>query len=84
MNTEQLRIDFEKICKIIEWNPTDKDLINISLEFETLLKQGEQLSIGKCQGIINKYCPDALCMILDGVDNSDLNSLLTIAIKKSK
>jgi hypothetical protein len=82
MRNELLKKELEKICKIHKWNPSDNELDNIRREYSTLLAQGRKLRIGDCQQVISKHCPDAILMICEGADNSDLNSLLKGALNK--
>lgn len=76
--------DLERICSIYSWSPSDGELVSIKNEIERLLKEGIEIGRNDLNIIIGKYCTNAITCITEGVDNSDLNTLLAIAINKSK
>jgi hypothetical protein len=84
MRNDLFKQQLEKICKIHNWNPTDANLDSIRVEFEILLIQGRELKMRECQDVINKHCSNVTFLTFEGVDNSDLNALLAIAITKTK
>jgi hypothetical protein len=67
-------------CNLIDWHPTSLQLENIKNDIKQLLKVGVTLSIADCQRIIVKHCGSTQMLVTKGVDNSDLNTLLAIAI----
>jgi hypothetical protein len=77
------KIFLEKHCRIVKWTPTDYQISLIFSDFSKRIDKGETLSISDCQGIILKYCPDSQFMFFDSVDNSDLNTLIILAMKKN-
>lgn len=85
MPLNDFRKEIESICKIIEWKPTeptDKQLESIRNDFDKLLEKKEKLTIGVCQGVITRHCPKTIYLLREGVDNSDLNALLSSAVKQ--
>jgi hypothetical protein len=84
MANEILKKDLERILKIHSWNPTDSELERILIEFNNLLARGLKLNIATCHGVIIKYCSNVIFRLFESVDNSDLNALLSQAMKKTK
>lgn len=72
----------EKVCKIRDWSPNQNQLSSILAHFESEIRKGKSHTISDCQGIISTYCPGTKFFFYDGVDNSDLNALLLLAMKK--
>ncbi|ENT6810196.1 TPA: hypothetical protein I7126_23335 [Vibrio vulnificus] len=69
-------------CNLINWNPTPLQLKAIQKEIEEAIANGKRLSRSDCQHIVVKHCGSTEMMLLDSVDNSDLNTLLSLATKK--
>ncbi|MCX9515177.1 hypothetical protein IG528_17665 [Vibrio cholerae] len=69
-------------CNLINWNPTPSQLKAIQKEIEEAIANGERLSRSDCQHIVVKHCGSTEMMLLGSVDNSDLNTLLSLATKK--
>jgi len=83
MTNETLKRDLERILKIHSWNPTESELERIRIEFNNLLARGLKLNIATCHGVISRYCSNVIFRIFEGVDNSDLNALLSQAMKRN-
>lgn len=80
----QFKKDLESICSIFSWNPTGHQLESLRNEINLLLKQGKAFDKNALHRLIEKHCPGAVTLSTKGIDNSDLNALLTIAINRSK
>lgn len=68
-------------CRLIDWHPTPAQLYSIAHEIDYEINSGKVISRTVCQNIISRHCGVTKVFLTDGVDNSDLNVLLTIAIK---
>lgn len=80
--TKLTKDDISQICSVYSWNPSADQLSSIIEEITNLVEQGKKLSKSECQSIISRHCPDAQFLLLEGVDNSDINTLLALAMKK--
>jgi len=72
----------ERLCKIRKWAPTEFQIEQIVNHIESEIKNGIIHTVSDCQGIISNYCKGATFYLTDGIDNSDLNALLLLALKK--
>jgi len=76
MNLEELKKQLEREFLITKWNPTDSQLqeiaYKISLLKEPICKQDVNKIILEVHGSIE-------CIVLEGMDNSDLSTLLLLA-----
>ncbi|WP_421183358.1 hypothetical protein [Aeromonas dhakensis] len=80
MKYDALKIEIEKSCKIVSWNPSQQQLEKIAIEIELT----KPTSAGQVEGIVASVCPGTTFMCLEGVDNSDVRTLLALAIQASK
>lgn len=71
-------------CNLIDWHPTLQQLENIKNDIEWLLKSGKTLSRSDCQNIVVRHCGSTRMLLTKGLDNSDLNTLLAMAIASAK
>ncbi|MDD2468330.1 MAG: hypothetical protein PHI97_30490 [Desulfobulbus sp.] len=76
----QLKKELERTCKIYKWNPSTEQIANILREINELHSLDKSISLPEITGIVSSNCPDALFLVQEGVDNSDLNTLLAMAI----
>lgn len=74
--------ELAKLCHISQWNPSEKQIALIEQELLAIINNGEVINRARCQKVVAKHCPNTIFMLLDSVDNSDLNTLLMLAIKK--
>lgn len=65
------------------WNPTDAQLDLIRNAIDRKIKAGERVSSSELQSVVIRICGSIRVMVTSSVDNSDLNALLTSAMKKS-
>lgn len=71
-----------EICGIENWSPTSSQLDAIEKEISEDISLGKRLTRTDCQNIVAKHCGPVRMLMLKGADNSDLNTLLALAIKK--
>lgn len=67
-------------CNLIDWRPTSAQLEKIKSDIEASLASGKILSRTDCQNIVVKHCGSTRMFLTKGADNSDLNTLLAMAI----
>ncbi|MEI6707068.1 MAG: hypothetical protein WCK96_08035 [Methylococcales bacterium] len=73
---EKFKTSLESVSNVIKWNPTKSDLEKIAL----CVTEKSPSSPSEIDSIIAEICPDSLFACLEGIDNSDLNTLLAMAI----
>lgn len=73
--------DIVQICSIYSWNPSDTQFSKIIEEITTLVERGRKIDNVELHDIILKYCPATQFYCVEGVDNSDINTLLLLAMK---
>lgn len=64
--------------------PTPQQIQLISLEVRQLHRYGVTLDLAKWQDLVKKYCPSAGGWAYRGLDNSDLQALLTLALQATE
>ena len=65
----------ERTLKIVSWSPTEHDLITIAREVaRARVNAPDDLS-----NIVSRVCPETLRIFTEGLDNSDLRTLLILA-----
>lgn len=69
--------DLERIFKIIRWDPTQEQITLINAEIERRLSLHQS-----CAGVIELFVENVLFISTEGIDNSDLNLLLSMVAKK--
>lgn len=65
----------EQTCSIIEWNPSSPQLLKIA----GLLATRRPARKSDADTVISQVCPGTRFLLTEGVDNSDLNTLLAMA-----
>lgn len=70
-------------CNLEDWHPTASQLSAIENEILNSMRSGKTLSRTDCQNIVVRHCGSVRMLLLKGVDNSDLNTLLLQAIQQS-
>lgn len=73
----QFKVALEDACSIIAWNPTALQLQQIAKQ---LLKDSA-IANSDLNGIISSVCPNATFLVTEGIDNSDLRTLIAMAIQ---
>jgi hypothetical protein len=78
MNIKALKTELESALMITKWSPTDDQLFEIARKLKSFKGDSTELSIEKIvMGVVGSY----ESMILEGIDNSDLTTLLMLATK---
>jgi len=78
MSMNTLKKELESALLITEWSPTDNELKEIAKRLKEFRGEPTKSNIGKIVlEIVGSY--QAICM--EGVDNSDLTTLLLLATK---
>ena len=78
MNTENLKKELEAILLITDWSPSESDLHEIARRIKSLSQTATKSDIEK---IVYDVVGSYECMALEGIDNSDLTTLLLMATK---
>lgn len=77
---EQLKEEIVKVCGVISWKPTDKQLLEIAKKLSEL----NSPSVNDVHAVVGSVCPDETYLCLEGIDNSEVQTLLAIAIRVAK
>lgn len=72
LNKQQI----ESIFLIASWSPSPSDIAKINERLGKALQGGESITTTSGQSIVSTVCPDALLIVREGIDNSDLNTML--------
>ena len=64
--------------------PTPQQIQSISLEVRQLHRYGVSLDLAQWHEIVKKHCPSTGRWVYRGVDNSDLQALLTLALQATE
>ncbi|WP_348731320.1 hypothetical protein [Rheinheimera texasensis] len=78
MSMKGLKKELEAALLITDWSPTESDLREIALQIKGLKGKASKLDIEK---IVSAVVGPYEYMILGGVDNTDLTTLLLLATK---
>lgn len=76
---ENFKRELEVAYKIVQWNPTERQLFRIAQYIRNNPENIDQVSAYICD-----ICDDVLLGLFEGVDNSDLNYLIALATKTVK
>jgi hypothetical protein len=79
MNYNALKMEIEKACMIASWQPSQQQIEKIANE----ISRTKPTSESEVEGIVASICPDTIFTCLEGVDNSDVRTLLALAIQAS-
>jgi hypothetical protein len=61
--------------------PTPEQLNKIKNELRSIINSGRKISHVEFRDVVLKYCRKGLLLALDSVDNSDLDTILMLALK---
>ncbi len=75
-----LKTAIAEVCTIAKWNPTQEQLNSIALE----IIRTKPNSASDVEAIVAKECPDTIFLVMEGIDNSDIRTLLSLAIAATK
>ncbi|MDL0433991.1 hypothetical protein QPM17_22885 [Marinobacter sp. TBZ242] len=78
MSTENLKKELEAALLITDWSPTERDLREIAIRIKGLRGTVSKIDIEK---IVHDVVGSYESMAMEGVDNTDLTTLLLMATK---
>jgi hypothetical protein len=78
MSTENLKKELEAALLITDWSPTESEIREIARRIESLKGAASKANIEK---IVLDVVGSYECVSMEGVDNSDLTTLLLMATK---
>lgn len=81
MSMENLKRELEAALLITDWSPTEYELREIASRIKRL---GGAVSKTDIEKVVYEVVGSYECMILEGVDNTDLTTLLLLATKTTK
>jgi len=81
MSMENLKRELETALLITDWSPTEGELREIAHRIKRLGSAASKIDIEK---VVHDVVGPYECMFLEGVDNTDLTTLLLLATKTTK
>lgn len=78
MSAENLKKELEAALLITDWSPAESEIREIARRIENLKGIASKADIEK---IVHDVVGSYECMIMEGVDNTDLTTLLLMATK---
>jgi hypothetical protein len=81
MSIENLKKELEATLLITDWSPTEADLNEIARRIKVLDDSASKADI---EEIVYDVVGSYECMMMDGIDNTDLTTLLILATKTTK
>lgn len=81
MSIENLKKELEATLLITDWSPTEADLNEIARRIKAL---GSSASKADIERIVYNVVGSYECMMMEGIDNTDLTTLLILATKTTK
>lgn len=81
MSIENLKKELEATLLITDWSPTEADLNEIARRIKVL---GGSASKANIEKIVYDVVGSYECMMMEGIDNTDLTTLLILATKTTK
>ncbi len=81
MNLQKFKTQIELALTITKWSPTDNQLLKIAQKLKEFQGKPTKLDITE---IVSSVVDDYEIMALEGLDNSDLTTLLLLATKVEK
>lgn len=76
-NLSEFKSHLEKLFKIAYWNPTTSQLKQIANVCT------KNTSVDDLHAIVTTVCPDTIFVSQEGIDNSDIRTLLALAIQSA-
>jgi hypothetical protein len=77
MSYSVFKKEVEKLCGIVSWTPSQKQIENIAIE----ICRAKPKSKSEVERIVASVCPGTTFICLEGVDNSDIRTLLALAVQ---
>jgi hypothetical protein len=81
MSMENLKKELEAALLITDWSPTEADLNEIARRIKSLGGLALKADLEK---IVYDVVGSYECMMMEGIDNTDLTTLLILATKTTK
>jgi len=81
MSTENLKKELEAALLITKWSPTERELHEIARRIKSLSSATSKADVEK---IVLDVVGSYECVSMEGVDNTDLTTLLLMATKTTK
>ncbi|MBY6209374.1 MULTISPECIES: hypothetical protein [Halomonas] len=81
MSIGNLKKELEATLLITDWSPTEVDLNEIARRIKAL---GGSASKADIEKIVYDVVGSYECMMMEGIDNADLTTLLILATKTTK
>jgi hypothetical protein len=81
MSIENLKKELEATLLITDWSPTEVDLNEIARRIKVL---GGSASKADIEKVVYDVVGSYECMMMEGIDNTDLTTLLILATKTTK
>ena len=81
LNLLSFKATLETICRIRKLDISDAQLKSVAQKIKTLAAQKESINASDVQNIILEVVPTISVMALEGIDNSDLKTILLLATK---
>lgn len=78
MNILRLKAELELVLMITKWSPTDDQLLEIAKRLKSFKVEPTKSNIKQ---VVSDVVGDYESMLLEGLDNSDLTTLLMLATK---
>ena len=79
-DVQNFQRSLERSLLIHRWNPTTTEIIRIA----RLFARSESKDQGHLISLVTEVCPSTIFMINEGGDNSDLRTLVAMAIQVAK
>ncbi|WP_061945128.1 hypothetical protein [Collimonas pratensis] len=80
-NIQAFRAELEKRCKIYKWNPSDEELQGIAAEIAHLAVTVANIDRDTLVGVVTRHAKVDSFLLTEGIDNSDLKTLLLLATR---
>jgi hypothetical protein len=71
----EFKLELERRLKIVKWSPTEQDIKVIAQK----VSRSQATDHGDLCKIVSGVCPGTLQIVTEGIDNSDLRTLLVLA-----
>lgn len=81
MSTENLKKELEATLLITKWSPTESELHEIARRIKSLSSATSKADVEK---IVLDVVGSYECVSMEGIDNTDLTTLLLMATKTTK
>lgn len=80
----KIKQEIERASGVREWNPSEADLLQIRSDIARLKSSRGTITRSDISAIVALRCPGARFHVTAGVDNRDISSLLTMAMRQTR